>query len=110
MSKPKYQYNTKCLNCEEILFRMVRVGALVFCPKCFHEIFHTDDPVMKERETYLEWLKIYEHAVQTQLYTSNATTCGNIENLPLLPQGGPAGLVGSSIRRRLQQPFAFTHS
>ena len=46
----------ECLSCEPF---MVKVGALVFCHKCFTSHFTTADPVIQERKKYLELVHQY---------------------------------------------------
>jgi len=59
-SKPRIHYNVCCLKCKALERTMVAIGTLVMCDKCFGEEFHTDDPVMEEREKYLHWLEVYK--------------------------------------------------
>ena len=57
-SKIYVSYNAKCANCQTIEEEMRRVGSVIFCPSCCENLFRSDDPVRKERETYLKFLKI----------------------------------------------------
>ena len=51
-------HNAECVKCEVIQKEMIWVGAVIFCQKCVGEEFSSDDPVTKERERYLHWLRI----------------------------------------------------
>jgi DNA-directed RNA polymerase subunit RPC12/RpoP len=60
MTKPFKYYNAKCASCGDVREEMIRVGAVIFCPYCYDEIFISDDPVKEERETYLKFLRKIE--------------------------------------------------
>lgn len=49
--------NAKCANCLICLPEMRRIGAVFFCPHCCDNIFSSDNPVIKEREMYLKYLR-----------------------------------------------------
>jgi hypothetical protein len=49
-------HNSPCVVCHGLEEEMIRVGAVIFCKVCVEFSFTSDDPVRKERETYLKWL------------------------------------------------------
>ena len=51
--------NADCIKCHCTEKHMFKVGAIIFCKKCFREEFKTETPVTNERLTYLKWLKKY---------------------------------------------------
>jgi len=57
MSKPRPFYNASCIKCDAIEKIMMRIGAVIMCSKCSEETFKTEDPVMDEREVYLDYLE-----------------------------------------------------
>ena len=50
-------HNASCVKCNALHTEMVRVGAVIFCSICVQEEFSSSDPVRKERENYLKWLR-----------------------------------------------------
>ena len=64
-------YNNHCVKCGAVDKEMTRVGSVVMCHGCFDEVFKTDDPIGKERETYLFWVN------KTQEPTSESNTNGD---------------------------------
>jgi hypothetical protein len=51
--------NYSCLLCKAIRQKMIRVGAFILCRKCFVANFKSQDPVIEERDKYLELLLKY---------------------------------------------------
>jgi len=56
-------HNADCVKCKVLEKDMVRVGVFVMCPKCFDLTFHSDNPVVEEREEYLKWLDVYQKSI-----------------------------------------------
>jgi hypothetical protein len=55
-------WNTECMKCGTVEKEMVKVGALVFCKKCFVSEFKNADPVDRDKnsvrsKTYDKWLR-----------------------------------------------------
>ena len=50
-------HNASCVKCQRLYPQMIRVGCVIFCSICVQEEFSSSDPVRKERENYLKWLR-----------------------------------------------------
>ena len=59
----KIVHNYVCVKCNKTEKEMKLVGAVPFCEACCKEVFKTNDPVYKERNEYLQWLKKYHEKV-----------------------------------------------
>lgn len=59
-------HNNPCVCCGAINIDMIRVGAIILCKPCFGKEFTTDDPIDKERDVYLKWLKKSQEQAVTE--------------------------------------------
>lgn len=56
-----YVNNLFCIKCAAVKRYMIRVGAVVFCERCFKKEFNTEDPITEQRELYIKWLRKYNN-------------------------------------------------
>lgn len=61
--KARVQYNVKCLKCHFTTYKMVRIGAIIMCDKCYGEEFERTyefDKESKRGKQYSKWLRVME--------------------------------------------------
>ncbi len=66
MIKCTEQYNTKCLACRSIPYRLICVGAFYMCPGCFNEIFDGATEIEANSDlgkVYYKWLEKYKENI-----------------------------------------------
>lgn len=66
-------YNSKCLSCSGLESKMVKVGSIVFCSKCFKLEFvdkgvyntETSEINIKSQE-YKDWFEVYKKYINQE--------------------------------------------
>jgi len=63
-------YNISCISCSKLQHEMVKVGPMIFCPKCFNmEFVNTGSysigthNIDRENENYQDWLNVYKKLI-----------------------------------------------
>lgn len=75
MAKAAYIYNSKCLRCSNLEQKMIKIGPMIFCSKCFEiEFIETGScntktfEVKSTSKEYQDWLKVYKKYIKDDKY------------------------------------------
>lgn len=56
VSAVEFHYNSRCLSCQKLDEKMIKIGPLIFCSDCFKLYFKTNNPLVEEKSVVRAWL------------------------------------------------------
>ncbi len=78
MAKVASIYNSQCLKCDILKKEMIKVGPMVFCPKCFEDEFVQNGSyntktgeINTKNKDYQAWLEVYIKFVEKIIKEDN---------------------------------------